>query len=396
MIKVLLVQTTIEPPGGGNTVAVWIIEALKKDYSVSLLTWKPPDLEEINRFYGTSLSSSEFTVHYINPIIRSIINLDPDPGSFQKFSYLMRVCKGLKRNYDVLISINNEVDFGCKGIQYFHCPYMHKKMRPVMDLPWYKKSVGVFNGNYRPWMMLSGFSYSRMKNNLTLVNSDWTGAKVKEFYGIEPMTVYPPIPGDFPDIPWEEKENGFVCVGRFHPDKRFESIIEILTRVKMNTIGLHLHIIGTLDLHPEGYYYHKRIKALVEANSSWVCLHENPSRKALMELVAKHRYGIHANQEEHFGIAVAEMVKADCIVFVPNNGGQVEIVGEDKRLVYRNEEEAAEKIIQVMSNPDEQTFLRNYLNSRKELFSTEKFASSIHEIVRGFLEVISKPPDIST
>ncbi|MCI0453956.1 MAG: hypothetical protein L0Y68_03040, partial [Candidatus Dadabacteria bacterium] len=66
-----------------------------------------------------------------------------------------------------------------------------------------------------------------MKNNITLVNSDWTGNKIREFYGIEPTTVYPPVPGDFAEMPWEKKENGFVCVGRISPGKRFETVIEI-------------------------------------------------------------------------------------------------------------------------------------------------------------------------
>jgi glycosyltransferase involved in cell wall biosynthesis len=88
--------------------------------------------------------------------------------------------------------------------------------------------------------------------------------------------------------------------------------------------------------------------------------------------------------DEHFGIAVAEMVKAGCIAFVPNDGGPVEIVGGDKRLVYQTKEEAITKIIRILSNPDEQASLRNYLNSRKELFSTERFMSQIREIVRRF------------
>ena len=129
MKKILLVQTTIQPPGGGNTVVVWMIEALKKDYAVSLLTWQPPDFEDINRFYGTSLSSSELTVHSINPVVRRLIDLDPDPGSIQKTSYLMRVCKRIRKDYDVIIAADNEIDFGCKGIQYFHYPYMHEKIR---------------------------------------------------------------------------------------------------------------------------------------------------------------------------------------------------------------------------------------------------------------------------
>ncbi|MGH7889069.1 MAG: glycosyltransferase, partial [Thermodesulfobacteriota bacterium] len=345
---------------------------------------QPPDFEEINRFCGTSLKNSEIIAYSINPIIRRLINLDPDPGSFQKMSYLMRVCRRMRKNYDVIISANDEIDFGCKGIQYLHYPHMHEKIRPILDFPWYRKLGGILNGNYRPWMLISAFSYDRMKKNITLVNSNWTGNKVREFYGIEPRTVYPPVPGDFPDVSWEKKENGFVCIGRFHPVKRFEMIIEILGKIKMKNPELHLHIIGTKARESYAYNYYEQLHLLSNANASWVFLNENLSREELIEVVAKHRYGIHAHQEEHFGIAVAEMLKGGCIPFVPNDGGQVEIVGGDERLVYRTEEEAIEKITRVMSNPEEQTLIRSYLNSRMELFSTETFMSQIREIVRGF------------
>jgi glycosyltransferase involved in cell wall biosynthesis len=123
---------------------------------------------------------------------------------------------------------------------------------------------------------------------------------------------------------------------------------------------------------------------VVRENSPWVLLHENLSREELIDLISSHRYGIHANIEEHFGIAVGEMIKAGCIVFVHNSGGQVEIVGRDERLIYGTEEEAIEKIVRVMGDPDEQMSLIDYLKSRKEIFSTEKFMRDIQGIVRQF------------
>jgi hypothetical protein len=87
--------------------------------------------------------------------------------------------------------------------------------------------------------------------------------------------------------------------------------------------------------------------------------------------------------EEHFGMAVAELVQAGCLVFVPHGGGQVEIV-RDERLLYRTAEEAVTKIIRAMSDPHVQSSLRNHLASRKKLFSTRGFMHRIHEIVDRF------------
>ena len=100
--------------------------------------------------------------------------------------------------------------------------------------------------------------------------------------------------------------------------------------------------------------------------------------------MSSHRYGIHGTAEEHFGIAVAELMRAGCLVFVPRGGGQIEIVGGDERLLYETPEDAVAKIVRAMSDPDVQGSLRNYLGSRKELFSTEQFVHRIQELVRDF------------
>lgn len=381
MKKVLLVQPSLQPPGGSKGVAAWIIEALKGEHSVSVLTWTPVELAPINRYYGTSLRASEFTVYGVHPMVRRMINLVPGPIGLLKTSFLLRLCKKMKDDHDVIITANNEADFGCKGIQYVHFPRAYQP-RPESGLRWRLFSPTLVNAYHRLCMGISGFSFERMRQNLTLVNSNWTGTKVRERHGIEATTVYPPVPGVFPDVPWEDRENGFVCIGRFAPEKGLEKIIDILLRVRSLGWDIHLHIIGS----PEDPRYYERILPRVRENASWIFLEENLSRGELVHLVSMHRYGIHGMAEEHFGIGVAELVRGGCLVFVPRSGGQVEIVEGDERLVYGTVEEAAAKIVRVMSDPDVQRSLRNLLKSRKEVLSTDQFMSRIQEIVRQFGE----------
>src|SRR5262249_38798550 len=157
-------------------------------------------------------------------------------------------------------------------------------------------------------------------------------------------------PGDFPAIPWQDREDGFVCIGRISPEKELEKIIAILAAVRGRGQKVHLHIIGS----PDNPRYYRRILRLVRANASWVFLNEGLSRDQLVRLISVHRYGIHGMREEHFGMAVAEMVRAGCIVFVPRGGGQVEIVRGEDRLLYKTPAEAITKIGRVMDNVDEQ------------------------------------------
>jgi hypothetical protein len=87
MKKVLLVQPSLQPPGGGNGVAAWIIQALKEDSEVSVLTWRPVDLAAINRYYGTSLAPTDFKICSLHPALAAMVNLAPSPLPGQELPF---------------------------------------------------------------------------------------------------------------------------------------------------------------------------------------------------------------------------------------------------------------------------------------------------------------------
>ena len=55
MKRVLLVQPSVQPPGGSNGVAAWVLQALAPIHRVTVLSWQPVSIDPINRFFGTSL-----------------------------------------------------------------------------------------------------------------------------------------------------------------------------------------------------------------------------------------------------------------------------------------------------------------------------------------------------
>ena len=89
--------------------------------------------------------------------------------------------------------------------------------------------------------------------------------------------------------------------------------------------------------------------------------------------------------DEPFGMAVAELVTGGCVTFVHNSGGQVEIVGNDERLIYSSPENAVNKILRALRDPDYQASLRSYVASRRNLFTAERFVNRIREVVGDFL-----------
>ena len=378
-----MIHPDLRPSGGGSLVAVCIIEALKRKHTVSVLTWSRVDVNAINRIFGTALKESEFTVRLPPIFLRIIVKLHSYLWPL-RYGILLRLCKRMSHDFDLIISVNNEADFGCRGIQYIHDPpywinNVYGRPRPSAKLLFPTHMWALFKGKYRPWMLVAGFSYDRMKNNVTLVNSDWTRTKIKEIYGIEATTVYPPVVGSFPNVSWRDRENGFVCIGRISPWKELQKVVQIITEVRTRVPDAHLHIIGTTW--ERGYSNY--LQNLVQ-DCPWIIISENTSRNELVRLISMHRYGIHGMVDEPFGLAVAEMIQGGCIVFVPRRGGPAEIVGGDDRLLYGTVEEAVRRIVRVMMNHDEQVSVLRFLASRKDQFSRELFMHHIQQIVGEF------------
>jgi len=344
--------------GGAEAVCIWVIKALKDDFHIDLITNQADvTFKKINSFFGVNFSRYDF----------KIIKLKQYPlnGYILSSHLVQRYFKKHRREYDLVISTNNEMDFGRKGIQYIHFPtvFEAEEKKNIYKKVYY---------NFSLW--LSGYNREKMKNNLTLTNSYWTKQKIKEAYGIESEVVYPPIEDIF-SITWDKKENGFLCIGRISPEKKIEKVIKILKEVKRSFPDIHLHIIGAYG----DKQYLRKVQYLAKSDKSWIFFNLNVSRNKLKELISSHRYGIHAMEEEHFGMVVAEMIKAACIVFVPKGGGQVEIVGRDDRIIYINTIDAIDKIKKVLKdNLTQERILKKLLCSSK-VFSKEKFIQDIRK-----------------
>ena len=381
--RVLVVHNYLSPFGGGNAVAMWTLEALRGTYDLGLLTWQPFGLDAMNRFYGTTLDEGDIRIHYPPRWLRQVV--PPARFNLWKHYYLLRQCRRMRPEYDVAICTYNEGDLGGDGIQYVHFPFYYdprvnpRLRHPLQDYPqqWFHRSTLLMTAYFRLCELTMAFSRARMRRNVTLVNSEWTASRMKEAHGVDAITVYPPVPGTFPAVPWDQRETGFVCIGRIAAEKRIELIIAILSGVRRRGHNVHLHIIGSAGDRD----YFERVQALQRDNASWVSLELHISRAQLAELASQHRYGIHAMRNEHFGIAVAEMVRAGCIVFVQRSAGPLEIVAGHEALTYQTPEEAVDKIVAVLGNAAQQEELRQHLARRKELYSTTEFTRRIRELV---------------
>ncbi len=366
-----MVQPSLQPPGGGNGVAAWMLEALRGEYTLAVYTWNPLNVEAINHFYGTSLSADAIDASAVPAALRILIDAAPLPLSLLKTSLLLGLARRHASRYDVLVSANNEMDLGRRGIQYVHYP-AYLRPRPLVDIRWYHLGLAL-DAYYWLCDRLANWSMDRIVTNLTLVNSDWTAAIFRARHGGAPRTLYPPVTGPFPEVPWDRRQNDFVCAGRMSPEKDLDSVIDIVEAVRRVHPDVRLHVIGSRG--PRRYTRH--VLGRIARRREWITLHLDVAHDEVRHLVTASRYGLHAMPGEHFGMAPAEMATGGNIVWVRADGGQMEIVGHDPRLIFRSVDDAVAKILRTMADPAEQTALRAHLASVTPQFAVERFIEDV-------------------
>jgi len=370
--------------GGSETGPLWSVEALKRDYDVALITGGRVDLARLNAYYGTDLRPGEVTIHEVR--------LPLGLHRTAKFAGLRgalftRACRRLAPSFDAVTFHYNPCDFGLPLIQFVadftFAPRLQQTLDPSTSAQrrwWYGDTI-LRRAYLGLCQRLAPSHAENWKQNVTVANSRWTAGLLEREFGLITRRVqFPPVPGSFPAVSWDERENGFVCVGRVVPEKRMDAVIGILHQVRQHGFDIHLHILGGLDDSP----FAKKVQALASRHRDWVFLEGRVAGKTKRELMARHRFGINGRKSEPFGIAVAELVKAGCLTFVPNGGGQTEIV-DHPSLIFENDGDAIQKIVCVLQSPALQAALAEHLRARSRELSTERFQNTVRSLVAEFL-----------
>ena len=372
----------VHPPlgwGGSEAVALWTLTALKDEYDVSLITSGQVDIQGLNEFYGTSLTAEEFSIVRA-PLPRII-------GKTFKFAalrgrFVQRYCQQVASNFDLMISTYNPQVFSVKGIQLVADLEDLSAIIPLRSWKrWWYGNTPLRKAYLTLCDRISSSGPEDWKANVSLANSNWTAELMRREYGMEADVLYPPVPSALSDVPYGERRKGFISIGRIIPEKRIETIVEILRGVRGRGHDVHLHVVGSAN-HKNPYARRLR-KECLETDADWVSFEGSIGEESKNELIAKHRFGISGRKGEPFGIAVAEMVEGGCIVFVPDNGGQVEIVNHPD-LVFDNVPDAIDKIDTVLTNQDIQERLRDHLAKGAQRFSVDQFKKGIQNAVSEF------------
>ena len=359
--------------GGAEAVALWMLQALKDKYKITLVTIADLDWSKLNSMYGTTLSPDSVKILPLFPrkwgnLIRYLYS---NNKHFRQLvlHYNLRRFKQNGRDKDLLISAYNAADLGKRGIQYIH---------------WIKVLEGDEIAK-KFYNRVSQFSEDNLKKNISLANSKFVAKSVQDHYGITATVVYPPVVINPGNTPWEEKEDAFICSGRLVKAKEPHRVIECLKKVREKGFKVKLYITGGGGGIGEATYKNY-LDRLIKENSEWIQLFSNLSYEDYAQLLYRCKYGIHFKPEP-FGISIAEMVKAGQIPFVRGGWGPMEIVGEENTdLFFSSFEEAIEKISAVLGNTEKQAALQLALEKQKDLFSTTRFMEDIQRSVQLYFD----------
>lgn len=366
---------------------MWTLEALKNDYRIALVAGGRIDLKTLNAYYGTSIDESDCETVEL-PLPWPLAEVEW--GAAIRGGFVQRAMRPHFDRFDILINSYNIGNFGRPGIHFLADfswdEALRRDLHPVSCGP--RGLLQINKPARRAYLGLSraiagpGPHSDARAAGMILANSNWSKELLRRRHGIDSRVVYPPVTMRATSVPRERKLRRFVCLGRILPEKRIELVIEILKAVRSRGHDVVLHIIG--DTRETAYG--GDIEQLCHAEGSWIVLEGRRFGDSKARLLAESAYAIHACNGEAFGIAVAEMITAGCIPFVPEEGGPAEIVERNPALIYKSTQEAVEKIVRVLDDHELEVRLRRCMDERAKTFSQEAFVGKVRGIVAQFVE----------
>ncbi|WP_227352862.1 glycosyltransferase family 4 protein [Haladaptatus salinisoli] len=371
MARIAVVHPDFSVKGGAEAVSMNVLEALQADHDVTLFTTVRPDFDALNRYYNTEVGGVSVAVPAVNSLARRLVG---SRFGLVQYAILNRAIRSKTDAFDLVVGTYNELAAGDSALLYVHHP-LYRQPEESLDA---REQTSARRAYERLCSAVAGVTDEHLRRSTVFANSGWMAKLVNRVYDADARPLYPPVDTtEFDPLPPDEQELGFVAIGRFAPDKNTLRNIEIIERVRERGHDVHLHLVGPSHLSD----YHERVRRTA-AEYDFVHVEEELPREELTKLVDAHRYGLHGKENEHFGMVVAEMLAGGAIPFVPNSGGQREIVDERPELLYDSVEGAVERIDAVLSDSALEAELRGDLARASERFGRARFRERIRETVR--------------
>ncbi|MFB6186435.1 MAG: glycosyltransferase family 4 protein, partial [Halobacteriaceae archaeon] len=272
---------------------------------------------------------------------------------------------------------HGELPLPSPTIQYIHHPFLNRWQGDHYKIDSWSGSIL----NKLLTKYING-TIEAISQTTILTNSEWSARQLQIIYGINPKVVYPPVHTElFEPLSWNKRENGFVTVGRIAPDKKTLDACHIVNILREKGYDVHLHLVGPKG-NDESFY--REVQEYAKAHR-WITLEGQISQRELSQLIESHRWRLHMKPWEHFGMVVAEFVAGGMIPFVPNSGGQTEIVNNNQLVVYESIGEAIDQISSLLDSPTAVSSIKSSFPDPDKKFSVERFQNEIRREINSSL-----------
>jgi alpha-1,2-mannosyltransferase len=340
-------------------------------YKVYLCASSYPRRDETIRQVGINVEDS--IDGYVKAIGRHEIL--PFLGAYQRMVYsyffFKRLIKSYRLDFVIVTGGSTLIPSGMaeKTIVYVHYPI---NLEVVHQRYLSSKAKRVY---IKPWRFISD-NLDYIKKATLIANSDYTKQAVKLAWGMDARVIYPPCPQYFFKLTNQAKEDTVCSIGRFTPEKEYETILEIARRQP----NIRFELIGRVTR--DKFQYFEELKGNAPTN---VVFHANAGIQEKIEVLLKSKVLIHGFIGEHFGIALVEAMSAGAIP-VAHNSGAAEVdnlVSPEFR--YNNMNEAIEAIDRALSSWNLNEAYR--LREVAKRFSPESFKRNLKQFISDWINL---------
>ncbi len=381
----LLVANPWMERGGAEAITAWTLQALQRDFRITFATAAGVDWVALNQAYGSAVDPQRIQV----AVLETAARLTPEGKATiqQRAAFEKRLIEEVAPRFDRCMSAYNPLDFGRPAIQsigdFTFSERMTKqlyslgeeKFRPKSSLV--RRVTNASGKNHADSTRILQNPYGQV-----IANSDWTADMLKWEYGLHDVPVIaPPHDSDGGTSDRVKNPRRFACMGRVSPEKRWEVVIRVLSDLRAAGYPLELTFLGVFDDSP----YSNFIRSLIEPRHNWIFVPGFVSQGNKLNYLAEASFGIHACDNEAFGMAVAELAAHGCVPFVPASGGSREIVPMPE-LQFRDEQDAKVKIAALLQNEERAGDLRQILSKRVQRYQGAEFVERMRDLVVSFFE----------
>ena len=366
------ISKTVGHIGGSEMLLFLIIKELQdRGYAVTVALQAGGDVGKGALDYGVDIDVSKVQVVHLSECGKLLRFVD----RHLKFLWQWRL-RRLGPKFDVCISCANPVDFGRPGIHFVYILTLDIKFKAYF----WGKDQSTLKGFrtklvYAKDVIVAFLTRVRMparivrdSREVVLANSNYAKSCIESYYkchihdAFYPPTVFVPICNVNSGV------YDVAYIGRFQPEKRVASLIEIVKRARdISGIDFRLRLAGHCPNVAEGL----PIRELA-AKYSWIKLEGTVVGEAKAKFLSECCFAIHGCKVEAFGISVTEYLKAGLIPVVPREGGSSEVVGLED-LVYDSDDVAADILVRLVKDKEFYDRCAAYCRERAKVFLADGY-----------------------